>query len=174
MSMVTREVERACPTDQRRALARIDPTTMAALRIDPGDVVSITGASSTAVKAWRLPRQEWDRGIIRITDVVQANAGIDRFDDVVLQGVTPEPAKKVTVEPCINCESEADPLDERWLATSLTTEVVTVDDTVLAQNTYQRMTQAPVSELPRVTVTATDAERPVVITNETNLTYEAS
>lgn len=173
MSTVTLEVEPATKGDVWRSRARIDRKTMSKLGLEPGDTVLIEGESKTATSAWRLPRREWERDIVRMNGFVQENAGVERFDEVRLQRIEPRPAEEVVVVPGAGDGDAVTSPKGDWLNVHLAKQVVTPGDTLLLRNTYHSMTQAPITELPQVTVTETSANQPVIITEDTKLTIEA-
>ncbi len=96
---MTLKVTEALPKDVGRAIARIDPEDMKALRVEVGEVVQIEGKRKTAAKV--MPCYAADRGrrIVQIDGITRENAKIGLDEKLRIQKVGSEPAQKITLSP---------------------------------------------------------------------------
>jgi len=96
---MTLKVTEALPKDVGRAIARIDPEDMKALRVEVGEVVQIEGKRKTAAKA--MPCYAADRGrrIVQIDGITRENAKIGLDEKLRIQKVGSEPARMITLSP---------------------------------------------------------------------------
>jgi transitional endoplasmic reticulum ATPase len=100
MAEVQLRVDSAIPDDQGRGKARLDPETMLALRISPGDLVAIEGKKRTVAKVWRSPSAEWNQRKVRIDNFTRMNAGVSIGDTVKVSTIPDEiEAKRVVLAP---------------------------------------------------------------------------
>ena len=94
------KVDSAYPGDQGTGKARLDPNNMLALRISPGDLVTIEGKNRTVVKVWRALSEDWNQQKVRIDNFTRTNAGVGLGDRVTIRKVTNEvEAKRVVLAP---------------------------------------------------------------------------
>jgi transitional endoplasmic reticulum ATPase len=100
MPEVQLRVDSAYPGDQGGGKARLDPETMLALKISPGDLVAIEGKRRTVAKVWRALVEDWNQRKIRIDNFTRLNAGVSIGDNVRVVKITDEiEAKRVVLAP---------------------------------------------------------------------------
>ena len=100
MPEVQLRVDSAYPGDQGGGKARLDPETMLALKISPGDLVAIEGKRRTVAKVWRALVEDWNQRKIRIDNFTRLNAGVSIGDTVKVTKITDEiEAKRVVLAP---------------------------------------------------------------------------
>jgi transitional endoplasmic reticulum ATPase len=100
MPEVQLRVDSAYPGDQGGGKARLDPETMLALKISPGDLVAIEGKRRTVAKVWRALVEDWNQRKIRIDNFTRLNAGVSIGDTVRVTKITDEiEAKRVVLAP---------------------------------------------------------------------------
>jgi transitional endoplasmic reticulum ATPase len=100
MPEVQLRVDSAYPGDQGGGKARLDPETMLALKISPGDLVAIEGKRRTVAKVWRALVEDWNQRKIRIDNFTRQNAGVSIGDTVKVAKITDEiEAKRVVLAP---------------------------------------------------------------------------
>lgn len=105
MGTIELTVEDAYPDDLGRGIARVSPGALSDLGANVGDVVAFRGIPA---KVWRLNRDDWDSGMIRLDSFTRQDAGVGIGDPVTLRRVDPIPADKLLVTVSV----EADPIDE--------------------------------------------------------------
>jgi len=96
---MTLKVTEALPKDVGRAIARIDPEDMKALRVEVGEVVQIEGKRKTAAKV--MPCYAADRGrkTVQIDGITRENAKIGLDEKLRIQKVGSQPAQRITLSP---------------------------------------------------------------------------
>lgn len=100
MPEVQLRVDSAYPGDQGGGKARLDPETMLALKISPGDLVAIEGKRKTVAKVWRSLVEDWNQKKVRIDNFTRLNAGASINDTVRVAKITDEiEAKRVVLAP---------------------------------------------------------------------------
>jgi len=100
MPEVQLRVDSAYPGDQGGGKARLDPETMLALKISPGDLVAIEGKRRTVAKVWRSLVEDWNQKKIRIDNFTRINAGVSIGDNVKVAKIVDEiEAKRVVLAP---------------------------------------------------------------------------
>jgi transitional endoplasmic reticulum ATPase len=100
MPEVQLRVDSAYPGDQGGGKARLDPETMLALKISPGDLVAIEGKRRTVAKVWRSLVEDWNQRKIRIDNFTRINAGVSIGDTVKVTKIVDEiEAKRVVLAP---------------------------------------------------------------------------
>jgi transitional endoplasmic reticulum ATPase len=100
MPEVQLRVDSAYPGDQGGGKARLDPETMLALKISPGDLVAIEGKRRTVAKVWRALVEDWNQRKIRIDNFTRLNAGVSIGDTVKVTKITEEiEAKRIVLAP---------------------------------------------------------------------------
>ncbi|HJJ29674.1 MAG TPA: ATPase, partial [Methanocorpusculum sp.] len=100
MPTISLKVDSAYPEDQGSGKARLDPASMEALNVSPGDLVRVTGKTATIVKVWRSFENDWNLHKIRIDKYSRVNAGINPGDMVTVEKIEDEiPATAVTLIP---------------------------------------------------------------------------
>lgn len=93
------KVAKAYPNDSGRGIARLDPDTLLKLQLSPGEIIEISGKTSTAAKVWRADRQDWHEGIIRIDGFIRQNAGVGMGERVLVRKPKVNEAQKVVLAP---------------------------------------------------------------------------
>jgi len=96
---MTLKVTEALPKDVGRAIARIDPEDMKALRVEVGEVVQIEGKRKTAAKVMPCYAADRDRKIVQIDGITRENAKIGLDEKLRIQKVGSEPARMITLSP---------------------------------------------------------------------------
>jgi len=100
MAEVQLRVDSAYPGDQGGGKARLDPETMLALKISPGDLVAIEGKHRTVAKVWRALVEDWNQRKVRIDNFTRINAGVSIGDNVKVSTIPDEiEAKRVVLAP---------------------------------------------------------------------------
>ncbi len=100
MPEVQLRVDSAYPGDQGGGKARLDPETMLALKISPGDLVAIEGKRRTVAKVWRSLVEDWNQRKVRIDNFTRINAGVSIGDTVKVAKIADEiEAKRVVLAP---------------------------------------------------------------------------
>ncbi|MBU4491053.1 MAG: AAA family ATPase, partial [Euryarchaeota archaeon] len=92
-------VAKAYPNDAGRGIARLDPHTLMALRLVPGDIIEIEGKKRTSAKIWRADRNDWEQDIIRIDGFIRQNAGVGIGDVIKIRKARVSVAEKVVLAP---------------------------------------------------------------------------
>jgi len=100
MPEVQLRVDSAYPGDQGGGKARLDPETMLALKISPGDLVAIEGKRKTVAKVWRSLVEDWNQKKVRIDNFTRLNAGASINDTVRVAKIADEiEARRVVLAP---------------------------------------------------------------------------
>ncbi len=87
MPEISLKVDSAYPEDQGQGKARLDPDTMKALNLTPGDLIEIEGKSRTVAKVWRAMTGDWKQNKIRIDKFTRNNAGVNPGDRVIIRPI---------------------------------------------------------------------------------------
>jgi len=95
MQQVELLVDSAYPGDQGGGKARLDPETMLALKISPGDLISISGKRKTVVKVWRSLVEDWNQNKVRIDVFTRKNAKCNIGDKIKISPIKDLVAKQV-------------------------------------------------------------------------------
>ena len=108
-------VAEAPSRDVGRGLVRLHPTDMAALGVETGDVVAITGKRSTAARVMPAQADEREPGRIQMDGIVRANSGAGLDHQVTVHATAAGAARAVVLTP--DRVAAAGPkLDRRYLA----------------------------------------------------------
>ncbi|HIH44886.1 MAG TPA: CDC48 family AAA ATPase [Candidatus Methanoperedenaceae archaeon] len=99
MEEILLKVAKAYPSDSSRGIARLDPNTLLALHLSPGDIVEIEGKRLTAAKVWRADRTDWEQETIRIDGFTRQNASVGIGDPVKVRRSEPKHAVKIVLAP---------------------------------------------------------------------------
>jgi transitional endoplasmic reticulum ATPase len=123
------KVAEALAKDLGRGFARLDPSDMAKLGLETGEVVEIVGKRKTVAKL--MPTYTAHRGLarLRIDGVTRENAGTALDQVVELRKVQSEPAERVVLAPLTLTPTER---DLRYFGTVLNGLPVLVGDRVRA------------------------------------------
>jgi len=81
------KVDSAYPGDQGGGKARLDPETMNQMRLSPGDIIRISGRSTTVAKVWRAQLADWNQQKIRVDNFTRMNANVSIGDTVKITRV---------------------------------------------------------------------------------------
>ncbi|MDU9375438.1 ATP-dependent zinc metalloprotease FtsH [Methanocorpusculaceae archaeon Sp1] len=129
MPEISLKVDSAYPEDQGRGKARIDPDTMQALGISPGQLVIIEGKIKTVAKAWRAMTADWGLGKIRIDKFTRTNAGVSLGDRVIVTPVTNQiKAEHIDLIPPTNTPPNISDGDPDEIGESIINFPITVGD----------------------------------------------
>ena len=166
MDEITLKVDSAYPEDQGNGKARLDPAAMQALDVSPGDLVRITGKTSTVAKVWRSFESDWNLEKIRIDKYTRANASVSPGDRVTVEKVEEEiPATSVTlVAPTDLADSFPDEEDEYLV--SLINFPVSLDDIVPVKTFH------PGHPPLEFKVTTLEPENACILTKNTELIFD--
>ncbi len=93
------KVAEAMPKDLGRGLARLDPADLARLGVSVGDILTIKGKRTTAVKAMPSYKEHRGRSGIQIDGVTRENAGAAIDQMVEMARADTRPAQRVVLEP---------------------------------------------------------------------------
>jgi transitional endoplasmic reticulum ATPase len=165
MPTISLKVDSAYPEDQGSGKARLDPVSMRALNVSPGDLVRITGKSATVVKVWRSFETDWNLEKIRIDKYTRVNAGVNPGDRVTVEKIEEQiPATSVTLIP----PSELSPVfpdeDDEYLLSLINFPVSEGD--IIPVKTYH---PGPPIELK---VCEIEPENACILTKSTELIFE--
>jgi len=130
MPEITLKVDSAYPEDQGNGKARLDPVAMQALNVSPGDLVRITGKTSTVAKVWRSFESDWNLEKIRIDKYTRANASVNPGDRVTVEKIEEEiPATAITLVAPSDISSTFPDEEDEYLI-SLISFPISLDDIV--------------------------------------------
>lgn len=90
-------VAEAMPRDVGRGIARLDPTDMAALEVEVGDIVEIAAAQTTVARVMPAHKEARGQRVVQIDGVVRANARVGLDEQVRVRKVAYVPAEKVSL-----------------------------------------------------------------------------
>jgi transitional endoplasmic reticulum ATPase len=96
---ISLRVTEAATKDVGRALARMDPSTLAALGVTPGDIVEIRGESAAVAKAMPLPASQRGDGRVALDGVTRENAKAAIDTTVTVVPVASLPAEAADLVP---------------------------------------------------------------------------
>jgi len=96
---ITRKVAEALAKDVGRGLARLDPTDMASMGIEPGDVIRLIGERETAAKAMSAFPGDRGKGIVQVDGLTRDNAKVSLGGKVRLLATQYAPAARVKLVP---------------------------------------------------------------------------
>ncbi|MCK4757558.1 MAG: CDC48 family AAA ATPase, partial [Thermoplasmata archaeon] len=100
---ITLKVDQAqSQSDVGLGKARIDTQTRMKLGVDVGDVIEITGKSSTAAKVYRMRHEDEGKRLIKMCNLLRLSAGISPGDKVEVKKADMKPAKKIVLAPSIS------------------------------------------------------------------------
>ncbi len=85
--------------DVGRGLVRLDPKDMAALGVETGDIVAVSGKRETVARVMPAYAAEREQGLIQMDGILRANAGISLDQHVGLRATTAKPARSVVLAP---------------------------------------------------------------------------
>ena len=93
------KVAEAKQRDVGKGRARLDPETMEALGVSPGDVIEIIGKRATVATAWPADPEDNSAGIIRVDGQSRKNGNVSMDDFVSVTKGDAKPARSVTLAP---------------------------------------------------------------------------
>jgi transitional endoplasmic reticulum ATPase len=162
-------VERNYPNDAGRGIARINPDTMADITAAPGDIIEIEGRTTTAAKAWRADRQDWNTQIIRIDEFTRQNADIDIGEYVTIQTIELENADRVVLIPPDETNGQFESTATDMIQRQLLKRPVGEDDIVpVMPSTNHPFMRSPGQTMPFI-VAETAPNGAVLVTEETTI-----
>ncbi len=107
-------VAEAPSRDVGRGLVRLHPADMAALGVETGDVVAITGKRTTAARVMPAQSDEREPGQIQMDGIVRANSGAGLDQQVTVHASAAGAARAVVLTP--DRAAQGARLDRRYLA----------------------------------------------------------
>src|SRR5260370_3266228 len=110
-----------------RGVARIDPSDIARLGCQPGDIVLITGARTTAAKIVPSALADRDQLTIQMDSQVRQNSASGLGERVIVRKAKASPAEKITLLP-LSSEAPIQESDLQYIARYLIGLPVTVGD----------------------------------------------
>ncbi len=158
-------VAEAPSRDVGRGIVRLDPSDMAALGVETGDVVAISGKHSSAARVMPAHTDERKPSQIQMDGIVRANSGVSIGQQVTVHATAAGPARTVVLTP--DRVAAAGPkLDRRYLARLIQGLPVVTKDVVRIN---------PVgAQIYSYTVAKTDPAGPVVIEPGTVIRVEGA
>ncbi len=105
---LTLKVAEALGKDVGRGLARLDPADMAALGLEIGDVVELTGKRKTVAKAMLAYKEQRGRARIQIDGLTRENVGTGLDQAVEVRKTSTRPASRVVLVPTTITPRERD------------------------------------------------------------------
>ncbi|MHC1738686.1 MAG: CDC48 family AAA ATPase [Ignavibacteriaceae bacterium] len=170
MSQIKNEIilriKEALVKDVGRAIARIDPTDMKLIGLEPGDIILIEGKRCSPVKVMPCYPEDRDKRIIQIDGITRDNvqAGID--EKVKINKTACRQAAKIKLKPDTNAASLFKADDAKYIGSLITGLPVSNGDKVRAVLFGNRSID--------YTVTGTTPEGVVLIHTNTVLQLELS
>jgi transitional endoplasmic reticulum ATPase len=170
--------------DSGRGFARLSRETMAQLGLQQGDVIEITGKRATVARAVDPYPEDEGLELIRLDGLQRANAGVGAGDQIEVQKIASQPAKKVVFAPAqkeIRLEGPGDALKRNFIGRTLVTgDVVAThgQQRVAPDNMppqLRQMLAAPAFSLTeiRLSVVSTAPKGVVHIDNDTEVELRA-
>jgi len=103
------KVKESLQSDVGRGIARLDPSAMAALGVETGDVLEVEGGAGkkAAALAWRAKPGD-DQKAFRLDGILRHNAGVSIDDEVRVRKADAKPAREVQVAPSQEISFQAD------------------------------------------------------------------
>ena len=102
------KVTEALGKDVGRALARMDPADIAALGLEIGDVVELSGKRKTVAKAMPAYKEQRGRARIQIDGLTRENVGVGLDQAVEVRKIATRPAVRVVLVPTTITPRERD------------------------------------------------------------------
>lgn len=93
------KVVEALPKDVGRAIARIDPSDMAKIEAEVGDIIQIEGKRKTVAKVMPAFVEDRGRAIIQMDGLIRENARVGLGEKVSIKKVSFMPAEKIILSP---------------------------------------------------------------------------
>lgn len=160
-------VESAYPEDRGLGRCRLDPATMNALRLVPGDLVWLTGSRRTVAKVWRMLADDWDQGNVKIDNFTRSNAGVSSGDKIEVVKVDADTeASRVVLAPPEDLSSQP-PINFNQAILRLLGYPVTQGDTVPVLAGLPFMQQ----QLIPFRLVTVEPENAVIITKDTIIEF---
>lgn len=85
--------------DVGRGFVRLDPKDMAALGVETGDIVAVTGKRETVARAMPAHTADREQGIIQMDGILRSNAAISLDQHVTVSATKAKPARSVVLSP---------------------------------------------------------------------------
>src|SRR5580692_11346047 len=96
---ITLRVTEAMGKDVGRAVARLDPKDLARVGASVGDILRITGARATVVKAMPAYSDSRGKAIVQIDGITRGNAKVGLDERVTVHRADHTPATRLTLRP---------------------------------------------------------------------------
>lgn len=127
---VTLRVQKAKKRDIGKNIIRIDTQTMEKLKIQTGDVISVTGKTESAGIAWPSYPQDNGLGIVRFDSRLRKNTGTSIDDNIEIKKVSAKTAQSIILAPSnVNIKTK-NPRFESFVKRKLSNYPVTIDDII--------------------------------------------
>ena len=169
MNEVQLEVAKAYPNDSGRGIARLDPDTLLHLKLSPGDIIEIEGASTTAAKVWRADRQDWNTDTVRIDGFTRQNADVGIGERVTIRKAEERKADRVVLAPpeeaSVQFGSDAAGMVKRQI---LKRPVVERDIVPVMSSTNHPFMRSPGQAIPLIAV-ETEPDGVCLVTEDTEV-----
>jgi transitional endoplasmic reticulum ATPase len=167
MAEVFLRVDTSYLNDQGGGKARLDPDTMFQLRISPGDIVFVEGKRRTVAKVWRMKKEDWHQGKIRIDNFTRTNAGAAIGERVKVYPVEADiEAQQVVLAPPEDLASFHLPLNLKNAVNWLIDFPVVVNDVVPVHGGMP-----PFLQLLTFKAVIVEPENAVIITKNTEIEF---
>ncbi|MDD1675047.1 MAG: CDC48 family AAA ATPase, partial [Methanomicrobiales archaeon] len=167
MAEVFLRVDTSYLNDQGGGKARLDPDTMFQLRISPGDIVYVEGKRKTVAKVWRMKKEDWHQGKIRIDNFTRTNAGASIGERVKVYPVDADvEAHQVVLAPPEDLASFHLPLNLKNAVNWLIDFPVVVNDVVPVHGGMP-----PFLQLLTFKAVIVEPENAVIITKNTEIEF---
>ena len=131
-SKVVLKVAEAWSKDVGRGIARIDPSDMAKLGIDVGDIIEIKAKRTTVAKAMPTFQDDRGKGIVQIDGLVRANCHAGLGEKATITKAAAKPAGRIVLSPSEELPALAAKRDSKYLGRLLEGLPVLTGDTVRA------------------------------------------
>jgi len=126
------KVKEALPKDVGRAIARIDPEDMKALKLEVGQVIEIEGKRKTSAKVMPCYVDDRGKGTIQMDGITRENAKIGIDEKVTVQAAESKPARKITLAPLTTTGRLEKDRDSKYVGSLIEGLPVTAGDKVRA------------------------------------------
>ena len=124
------KVQEAYPGDALKGIARLHPDDMAELGLSEGEIIELTGKTTTAARV-RAGEPGTGRGIVQIDGLIRENASVSLDDNVNVEGaVAYHFAGSATLQPLMNTNLSEKEKDEAYILSLLVGQAVRAGDRV--------------------------------------------
>lgn len=169
MTSVQLTAEKAYPDDAGEGVVRLEPSTLAKLQLEPGDVVAIEGDQTTVAKVYQTDSEEWGADIIRIDSWNRKNAKADLGERVTVRKTSVDVAEYLVLAPTQEIQIPMNPDVISLVKRQLQGRAVAQNDLVPAHiETNQPFLRSPGDDMPFVIAEA-DPASGAEVTNVTEI-----